>query len=124
MPGLKRCAGADDVRAPSRVKMRSAGDKVAAAAGTQQPIWARMTAAHVARSRVLLPPMLGPVSSRARQASPLLHPMLSCVSRETMQAVKLLQGPISHARVDQASCKAQSEAAAASGLALWTMMPT
>ena len=53
--------------------MRSAGDRVAAAAGTQQPIWARMTAAHVARSRVLLPPMFGPVSSRARQEAPRLQ---------------------------------------------------
>ena len=61
------------VGAPRRVKIRSAGDRVAAAAGTQQPICARMTAAQVARSRVLLPPMFGPVSSRARQEAPLLH---------------------------------------------------
>ena len=51
---------------PRRVKMRSAGEMRAAAAGTKQPIWARMTAVQVARSRVDFPPMFGPVSSRAR----------------------------------------------------------
>ena len=51
--------------APSLVKILSATDSWQDAAGTQQPTWARTTARHVALSRVLLPPMLGPVSKRA-----------------------------------------------------------
>lgn len=51
------------------MKMRSVGDSTAEAAGTQHPIWARMTAVHVARSRVDFPPIFGPVSRRALGAS-------------------------------------------------------
>ena len=50
--------------APSLVKILSANDRRQEAAGTQQPIWARTTARQVALSRVLLPPIFGPVSNK------------------------------------------------------------
>ena len=50
--------------APSRVKILSATERRQEAAGTQQPIWASTTAKQVALSRVLLPPIFGPVNNK------------------------------------------------------------
>mmetsp|Transcript_60765 Transcript_60765/g.100931 ORF Transcript_60765/g.100931 Transcript_60765/m.100931 type:complete len:249 (+) Transcript_60765:450-1196(+) len=50
--------------APTRVKMRSTGERATWSAGTQQPRWAIRTVRHACRSSVDLPPMLGPVTSR------------------------------------------------------------
>jgi len=60
---------------PSLVKMRSAMEMTADSAGTGQPIWARTTAQHAARSNVDLPPMFGPVSSIVWGAVVVLHSM-------------------------------------------------
>lgn len=63
---------------PIRVKMRSAGDRVACAAGTQHPIWAMMVATQLALRSVDFPPMFGPVNSRDRASSSLHHAYNSC----------------------------------------------
>ena len=77
--------------APRRVKIRSATDRRQEAAGTQQPIWARTTARQVARSRVLLPPMLGPVSSNALACLQCPHSTWVSLCRRRCQAGAVVQ---------------------------------
>ena len=60
-------------RTPSLVNIRSVMEMTADAAGTGQPVWARMTAQQAARSSVLFPPIFGPVSSMVCGAMPALH---------------------------------------------------
>ena len=55
--------------APTRVKSRSTMPISAASAGTNAPICASTTQRPICRRMVLLPAMLGPVTSRTRSAS-------------------------------------------------------
>ena len=52
--------------APTRQKTRSTSPTLARAAGTKEPIWARMAISAVWRRTVDLPAMLGPVISSIR----------------------------------------------------------
>ena len=50
--------------APTRLNSRSTTPICARAAGTKEPVWARMAISAFCRRKVDLPPMLGPVSSQ------------------------------------------------------------
>ena len=56
--------------APTRLKSRSTTPMCARSAGTKEPIWARIAMSAFWRRKVLLPAMLGPVTSQSRCARP------------------------------------------------------
>lgn len=64
------CARRGLTDAPTLAKTRSTTPTLAAAAGTKDPICASSTSCAHCRRKVLLPPMLGPVTSHTRPSPP------------------------------------------------------